>query len=238
MEKIAIVVCLHGDESYGLEVIKKLPDSLPSFIANKKALKEKKRFIDSDLNRSFPGSLKGDYEEKLSFDLIKKLKRFDKVIDLHSTSGRCPLFGIITKPNNEKINIAKKLGLNRVVLMPENFGSGKSLIDHVNCGISLEIGPHKRKKNVSEVLEKINNFLKNKDLKNGYDIKFFEVIDIIKQEYEKITVENFRPVKKGDVLTENRNDRKQIAEYDFVPILVGEKSYPGILCLASKKIDL
>ena len=54
--KLAIVCCLHGTEPYGLEVVKRLPVFPPFFIGNEKALKENKRFIDTDLNRSFPGN--------------------------------------------------------------------------------------------------------------------------------------------------------------------------------------
>ena len=57
--KIAVVCCLHGTEPYGLEVVKRLPASLSFFIGNEKALKENRRFIDSDLNRSFPGKENG-----------------------------------------------------------------------------------------------------------------------------------------------------------------------------------
>jgi len=231
MEKIVFVCCLHGNERYGLEVVKKLP-AFPYFLANEQAMKENKRFIDVDMNRCFPGNKNGNYEERQAINLLDKVKDFDYLIDLHSSSNICPLFGIITKPNNEKIGFAKKLGLKRVVIMTESFASGRSLIDSAKCGISLEVGPHKRKENIKDVLELIENF--SNDILYE-DPEVFEVFDIIKKLHKsKILISNFQEVKKGQVIAENSEER-QIADFDFIPVLVGEEAYNGVLCLACRK---
>ena len=199
-------------------------------IGNKKATLQDRRFIESDMNRIFPGKENGNYEEKETFKLNQKLKNFNQVIDLHSTSNECPLFGIITKPNKEKIKLAKKLGLNKLLIMPENFASGKALIDHHKLGISLEIGPHGDRKRTEEVISKITNYICNKP--QDQNLEIYEPIEIIKRTKDKILIENFKEVKKGQLITES-----QIAEYNFIPILVGEKSYSDVLCLACKKLN-
>jgi succinylglutamate desuccinylase len=57
---IAIVGCLHGNETIGAEVIENLEselkmDYLVKYItANTEAMQQYKRFLDVDLNRSFP----------------------------------------------------------------------------------------------------------------------------------------------------------------------------------------
>ncbi len=233
--KIAIICCLHGNEKYGLDVVRELPYSLPFFIGNKKAMIEDKRFIDSDLNRCFPGKLNGNYEEKLACELVEFLKDFDYVIDLHSSSNECPLFGVITKSNIEKINLAKSLGLKKLVIMPNYFAKGNSLIDFVKCGISLEIGPHERKENVEEVTEKILNLVENKLTQENIDI--FEVVSVIKKQAEgEILIKNFEKVNHKDILI--RGDTNQFAESDFIPILVNEKAYEDILCLVVKQVNL
>jgi succinylglutamate desuccinylase len=231
--KIAVVCCLHGNEPYGLEVIKKLPSHVTSFIGNKKALKSRKRFIDQDLNRSFPGSLKGNHEEKIAYEFTKKLEDFDYVIDIHSSSNDCPVFGIISKPNREKIEFAKRLGLKRLVVMTEDFEKNNALIDWVRCGLSLEIGPHDRKENINDVLKLIENFLENKNKEDNLEI--FKIFDVIEKKAENIVIHNFDSVKKGDLIAIDKN-KKQYAEYDFTGILVGEKSYRGVLGLAGKRI--
>lgn len=231
--KLAIVCCLHGNENYGLEVVKRFPVSFPFFIGNPRALEENKRFIDVDLNRCFPGKKDGNYEEKRAFELLNKLKEFDYVLDLHSSSNYCPLFGIITKSDKDKIDFAKKLGLKRLVIMPEYFASGKALIDFVKCGISLESGPHNRKENVGEVFELINNFVDGRILDD--EIEIFEVVDVIKKEVEgEILINNFEEVKKEELIIRGEF-ANQIAEFGFIPVLVGEEAYGNILCLACRK---
>jgi len=233
MNELLVVACVHGNEIYGLEVLKKF-SGVDSFVGNPKAVEKKVRFIDSDLNRVFPGKKDGNYEEKLALEINKKLVNYDYVVDLHSSSSKCPLFGIITKPMKEKIEFAKKLGLKKVVVMSENYASGKALIDFCKCGISLEIGPHEDKTIIDEVSEKIENFISDKSMSEP---EIFEVFDVIKQEHKNIKINNFEFVNKGQILSED-SFGKQIAEEDFIAVLVSEKAYNNVLCLAGRKVNL
>jgi succinylglutamate desuccinylase len=231
--KLAIIPCVHGIEPYGMEVVKRLP-AIPFFIGNPLALERKVVFVESNLNRSFPGKENGTYEEKLAYELKNKLKDFDYVIDLHSSSNKCPIFGIISKSNNEKIEFAKKLGLKRLVIMSQDFEDNNALIDWVKCGLSLEVGPHERKENVDDAVELIKNFLNNKN--KNENIEIFEIFNIVKKQTENIIIENFQHIKKGDLIAFDENI-KQYAEFDFTGILVDEKSYGDVLCLAAKRIS-
>lgn len=227
MEKIAIVFCLHGNEKYGAEVVAKLPASHPCFLANEKALKENVRFIDEDLNRVFPGRVDGNHEERIAFELKNKLKGFDCVLDLHSSSNDCPLFGIVTDPTIEQVRFAKRLGLKRLVVISGKFAKGTALIDHVKCGLSLEIGPHNGRGNVEEVLELIGNLDSDIDV----SMEIFELEEYIMKESDDVMLENFCEIKKGDLIEKGR-----IAERDFVPVFVNEEAYDGVLCLACRKV--
>ena len=129
------------------------------FVGNKAALEKSVRFIDADLNRCFPGNINGNHEEKIAYDLLKKVEGFDFIVDLHSSSNACPLFGLITKPNSRKIEFARNLGLSKLVIMPGSFANGKALIDFAKYGISLEIGPHHKKENIDEAAGHIRHFL-------------------------------------------------------------------------------
>lgn len=231
--KLAVICCLHGNEPYGLEVIKRLPDSFSFFIGNKRALKENRRFLETDLNRCFPGNKFGNHEERIACYLTKKLKKFDYVIDLHSTSKSCPIFGIITKLNKEKIELAKKMGLKRLVIMPEFFASGKAMIDYVKCGISLEVGPHNRPDNVKESLELIKNLIENKDCNS---LEIYKVFKLIRKEFNEVLINNFDSIKKGQIIS-REGEKEQYAEEDFTAVLVNEETYEGILCLACEKVS-
>lgn len=233
--KIAVIACIHGNEPYGLEVCKKLPASCSFFIANEKAIKKNKRFLDVDLNRCFPGKINGNNEERIAYELVQKLKNFDYVIDLHSTPHSCPLFGIITKPNNEKIKFAKLLGLKKLVIMNPLYASGRALIDFVKCGISLEVGPHDRIENSYEVLTAINSLLKKRNSKES-EFEMYKVFSIIKGKILKILIKNFQKIKKGQPIAIKTDNSILTAPFDFIAILVGKKSYNDVLCLACKKL--
>ena len=234
-ERIAVVACMHGDEPYGLEVCKALPASFSFFVANEKAVRENRRFIDTDLNRCFPGKSDGNHEERLACELVKKLRDFDYVIDLHSTSQNCPMFGIITKPDNKKIRLAKLLGLKRLVIMTPSYASGKALIDFVSCGISLEVGPHDMRENSQEALNAINSLLEKRGSEN-IKLGIYEVFDIIRGEASKLLISNFQEIKKGQPIAVKEDGSVKRAEFDFIAVLVGKKSYNNVLSLACKKL--
>ncbi len=231
MKKLAVVVCLHGNEPVSLKVVKMLKET-PCFVGNPMALKQKKRFIDSDLNRSFPGKKDGNYEEKLAFDLLEKLKEFEFVVDLHSTSGNSELFGIISKPTRAKIKLAKKLNLEKLVVIHPEFEKGHSLIDNLNCAISFEAGPHDKRGLAEEMASLIKSFLESKDF--GKKMGIFSCFKAVEGEDKaKLFLENFKKVEKGSLIAKGK--KKYFAEEDFVPIFVGEKSYKNTICLAAKE---
>ena len=64
---VAVVFCQHGDEPLGKEVAEKLwslnlkRGTLFTVFANPLAFEKEARFVDSDLNRSFPGNPNGNY---------------------------------------------------------------------------------------------------------------------------------------------------------------------------------
>jgi len=232
--KLALVCGLHGNEPYGLEVANRL--NVPYFVGNEKALELNKRFIEVDMNRCFPGSVDGNFEERLAASLLEKLKDYDAVIDLHSSSNNCPIFGIITKPNEEKLELAKNLGLDKLVIMSDALASGKSLIDHINLGISLEVGPHLAVGNVDKIVEKVNNLIEGKN--KNKDLEVYEVFEIIKKLEPNVLIENFQEVKRGQLLANLDRVYRQYANFDFTAVLVNEEAYPEILCLAARKVKL
>ncbi len=236
MKNTAVVVCLHGNETLGLEVANRFKEEMPVFIGNPQAIEKGVRCLDSDLNRVFPGDEDGNIEEKRAIYLLNQLKFFECIVDIHSSSGDTDLFGIITKPNKEKVILAEKLGLDKLVIMSEKFASGKALIDHVSCGISLEIGPHKKREIVDKISQALNN-LKDGIGQNDKHMKTYEVIEVIPAEDDAdVFIANFCKVRKGDLIA--KGEKEHFADKDFIPIFVNEKAYKNILCLACKEINV
>lgn len=232
------VACQHGGEKTPLEVIKdNFEGKINYLIANEDALKIHKRFIDSDLNRSFPGNINGNKEEIIAYDLLQKLKKFNTVFDLHTTTTNSPIFIITTSLSEKHLELINSLNISKVVYMQKSLASGKSLIDHVGLGVSIEAGKEGSKKTYLEYKEFIENYLINK-----YTLKkeYYVVYGIIKKEKnEKIdrNLESFKFIKKGQVIS-RVGEVERHAEFGFYPIMPGEKSYKGVLTLAAKRISL
>ncbi len=232
MTKISVVASLHGTEPYGTKVLDMIPEGIDKHIGNGPALKEGRRFLDVDMNRCFPGRKDGNREEVLARNLLEKVRDSDFLIDLHSSSNDCPIFGIITNPNEEKVEFARKMGLKRLVVMSPSFASGRALIDHVKCGISLEVGPHNRAENASEAADLIWNFLEEKNYSD--DMQLLEVFAVIEKKNPEVTIKNFDEVKIGQTMT--RGEGVQKSEMEFTAVLVNEEAYGDVLCLACRKI--
>jgi len=106
-----------------------------------------------------------------------------------------------------------------------------ALIDNVDCGISLEVGPHKRKNNFKEVLDLILNL--RKEVYNE-SMEIYEVFDVLLENKEdELLIENFKKVRKGQRILGRRDVFSKI---DFIPVLVGEEAYENVLCLMARRI--
>ncbi len=68
--KVTVVGCMHGDEVFGERVFRHYQERLNQksgirlILANEEAYLAGVRYIDEDLNRTFPGNPKGNHEER------------------------------------------------------------------------------------------------------------------------------------------------------------------------------
>lgn len=228
---VGIVGCLHGNEKIGHEAINLLKRIIPKkgtlifILANQEAMKQNKRFIDSDLNRCFPGKKNGNHEEKLAQPMLKSLSGCDYVIDIHSTTADTENFVIMTKCDEQTKSLATYLLLNKAVIMGNALAGGKSLIDHVSCGISIEFNFKTKPESVSGI---IINCLRNLNMLDGpiyiTDPEIYLAYGILRKLIHSNVPElaNFRQASIGGEL--------------FYPILFGEKAYSGSLCLKARKL--
>ena len=86
--KILVIGGMHGNEPLGIALVKSLAqepiDNVDAIFANQKAIANDCRFINSDLNRSFPGDSKSSvYENRRAAEILKMTKDYDLVLDFH-----------------------------------------------------------------------------------------------------------------------------------------------------------
>lgn len=111
---ISIVSGIHGNEPVGISAFKELKKlkiirgRIQLIYGNVRAIRRKKRFIDTDLNRLFQPKNQltqkqiKSYEYKRSREIMLFLDKADILLDIHSTSKKTPPF-IICESNSRKI---------------------------------------------------------------------------------------------------------------------------------------
>lgn len=139
--KVTLIGCVHGSESYGRVVFEYFAKNLSLYpgltliLANEEALSKRMRYIDADLNRSFPGKQGGNLEERLAHQLLKVINPDSFIIDIHTTRGDVALTPIITNQTSRTRILLNQLPNTKIVYMKSGF---RSLISQFRGSVSLE----------------------------------------------------------------------------------------------------
>ena len=250
---ILVIGCVHGDELIGERVIKELrkvavsQGTLVTVIANTRAMKAGKRFIDQDLNRSFPGKPQGNHEEQLAYSLFPLIKEADIVLDIHSTTTDTTSAIILTKVNQPIMLLLSAFEPKRVVMMEKKVGK-TALTGYCKAGISFEYGKDKSEKAYKKTLADIIKILEGDGMiektvkkisKSTHKTEYFEVLGTLARpaglKLEK-TIKNFSLVKKGEIVARN-SIHTQKAPHNFYPLLFGPISYKEIWGFVARKVS-
>ena len=247
--KIILNILTHGDERIGLKVAKEIQklnidrNILAVQIANSKAFKLRKRFIDKDLNRVFPGKKDGDYEERIAYKLSGVIKSADLVLDIHSTKSELKDAIIVTKIDDRTLQYIKAIHPKYVVIM--NTTRDNALISQAKIGIAFEYGKDNDPDVLKKVVADIKRLFSHMGLidvrlhKRKQATNYFNVISSVKKPkgYKLLPkIKNYKLVRKGEVFATNNKDYLT-AEDNFYPILFGDSNYKIIFGFMGKKID-
>lgn len=221
--KVTLVCCVHGNEVFGRDVfdyftgrIDELP-GLSIILANERALKANKRFIDSDLNRVFPGDEHGDYESRLAHHLLGDINPGSLIIDIHTTTSPLKFTPIITNLSNGTKLILNQCSSKEVVLMKNG---SKSLISQYKSGVSFEYGERYVKNNsVIPSIEKMISLLIDGKVVAPRSRKLFRCSAVLPKDFH---------------LPPKSENFKEIEGTNILPFLIYEKNYTEFAGFALK----
>ncbi|MFB6292461.1 MAG: succinylglutamate desuccinylase/aspartoacylase family protein [Candidatus Nanohaloarchaea archaeon] len=239
-----IVGSVHGDEPCGKNAIERFLETgievekpVKFIIANEEALEEDTRFLDTDLNRSFPGDSESDsHEERLAARISEHLE--GKVLDIHSTRSYPRPFATLTYMNEGTYELARATGAENIVHFPEESGT---LHEQVDEGLVIEVGYQGTEGASERAYGMLLNFLAARGIIDGeYELsdpailRYYETVEGRGYEF---TGENFEPVRKGEVYA-RRGEEELRAEEDFYPVLMSTSGYEDKLGFKAKKVEL
>lgn len=234
MKKVLLVIATHGDEKIGPEVITKLkrPKLHTLFdvlVANPRALAANKRFLEADLNRSYPGDSRSIiYEKRLAACNLEIARKYDYVIDIHEASAGKDDFIIIPRQKISGKFPLQFINLKTVLLWPDPPGPMGQFLPQV---IELEFGM--KNKNRRQVIQRTANivayFLENvaeeKPPATIYQRKNFYYV------YGKVSLGEISATKQKFKDFRETVWRKE----KFYPLLVNQYRDLGILCYKMKR---
>ncbi len=244
--KVILNILTHGDETVGLKVAKEIQKlritkgELIVHRANKLAYTRRKRFIDQDLNRSFPGDAKGNHEQRLAHKIFPLIKSADIVIDIHSTTSGLKDALIVTRVNKAVREYVEVIAPRYLLYMRATRNN--ALMSEAKVGIAFEYGSNADK----EALREINNGIKRllshlgmieeKTPKKKRKVTWLDVYSMVsKKEGAKLlkSVKNYKLIMKGTAYGSFKGEDIRAAQ-DFYPILFGEKNYNDMFGFAAR----
>jgi succinylglutamate desuccinylase len=240
--EITVIGSLHGDEPAGKNAIERFLRKDYCFrrpvqfiVANEKALEQGERFLDTDLNRAFPGDEESSlHEERLAARIMEKIQETE-VLDLHTTRSYPLPFSTFSNLNDATRDLLKSAAVKNAVLFPEESGTLNEQVD----GIIVETGFQGTAMAETNALGVIKNFLA---AKNVIDVDYgrsdpavFRHRETVKGDW-KFRAENFRKVQKEEVFAE-RDGEKLRAKQEFYPVLMSTDGYENMLGFKADRLE-
>lgn len=252
--KIILNILTHGNERIGVAVAAAIytlgisKKNLTIQIANPRAFAQGVRYIDQDLNRSFPGAPGGNYETRRAYQLLRKIVAADLVIDIHSTTSSLRDAVIVTKLDAATRACIEVFAPRYVLHM--RVKNDRALISNAKIGIAFEYGRDGDvtvlKKNVRDVKKifawagVVSSKAKTYSRVRRSRTVYFDVVrEVVKPAGYRLVkgIENYRLVREGQIYARDVEGNTLVASEDFYPILFGQNNYETIFGFAAHRVD-
>jgi len=241
--EFTVMASIHGDEPAGKKAIEQFLEEEYEFrrpvqfvIGNEEALEAGERFIDTDLNRSFPGDIESEYHEKQLAAQVMEVVKGTKLLDIHTTRSYPLPFATCSTLEDEILDMIESTGVKNVAYFPEDDGT---ITEQVK-GIVVEAGFQGTDQAVENARGVIKNFLILQGVIDGEARKsnpqIFEVTDKVEGDWS-FEAENFKKVEKGQVYATRGNDSLR-AEKPFYPVLMSTNGYNGTLGYQARRKEI
>ena len=246
--EIAVVGGIHGDEPAGVEAVEQFMEHRPEVaepvklvIANEEAVARGERYVEADLNRSFPGRADGrSHEIRLAHELGEEI-RDCVTLALHTTQSYGGMFALVDEVRALAREICPRLSVDAVVETGHAEGRIFEVAPdtvEVECGYQ---GSERAAENAEQVVGEFlaaTGALPGESTPGRTDLPVFRLGDPVPkaaaEEYE-VFVENFEEVLAGERIAA-ADGEAVIAEEDFHPVLLSAYGYEDVFGYTAERV--
>ena len=247
--EVAVVGGIHGDEPCGIHAVETLLAEEPAVerpvafvIANEEAAEQGKRYLDTDLNRSFPGDQESNaHEERLAAELVEEIGDCT-TLALHSTQSYGGMFGLVDTVDELARTICPELPIDAVI---ETRATNEGRIfDGVPATIEVECGFQGSTEAADNAVDLTRAFLRAVDalprdsVTKSAGIPLFDLGEPIPKgmgEVYEVYAENFEVVAAGEAFAATDGE-PVVAEEPFYPVLLSPEGYEDVLGYTAERI--
>lgn len=225
--KILVIGGMHGNEPLGIKLVELFKNNkvqnIDSVIANEIAVKTNQRFVNTDLNRSFPGDINNlQFETRRAAELIELCKSYDIVLDFHNTycpDNNCSFAG--ETANELLYDVSEFLDINRVIVADYDCINKYA----TNC-VSIEISMNSKLADEKYWYDKICELGRKESIKKAQNLEIYKFVYRISiDDKNKLSLQNknLRAFKRlDDDLAKAMN-----IETPAYPIFINDKFTPN-----------
>jgi len=243
--RVAIIGGIHGDEPAGEAIIDRLVERLSVdagtvqlLVANEPALEAGKRYLDTDLNRVFPGDPESDdYESALAARIARIVEGADAVLAIHTSQSVPPPFAIFSGLTDAARRTVTALPVEYAVDASSLRSTTlDAIVPHT---VSIEAGEQGSAEAVEFGTECAYAFLRAHGVLTDRKPTFSEKQMVrAREEVPKGSGEptlnypdNFEEIPEGEVFASDEEYTHRVSSEGIVPILASEHGYDDIFGL-------
>ena len=245
---VAIVGGIHGDEPCGVAAVEDLLESRPDVarpvklvIASEEAVARGTRYVDTDLNRAFPGDPDGQsLESRLAYRLGEEVG--DCVtLALHSTRSYGGMFALVDEVDDLARDVCPGLSVDALVETgaPEGriFESVPDTIE-VECGYQGSAEATENAKRVAREFLGATGVLPGAAADRRSDLPVFRLGDPVPKraaETYEVFAENFEEVVAGEAFAAVDGE-PVVADEHFHPVLMSAYGYEDVFGYTAERV--
>jgi predicted deacylase len=249
--EVAVVGGIHGDEPCGVHAVQTVLSEAPAVerpvafvVANEAAVEREARYVETDLNRSFPGESESDvHERRLAAELGEIIAECE-TLALHSTQSYGGAFALVSSFGAFERRVCPQLSVDTVV-DTSGFTNGRIFASAPRT-VEVECGYQGSATAAENAVELTWDFLAATGAlpdrhghESGGSLPVFELARRVPKasgERYEVFVENFERVDAGEPFAAVDGE-ELIADETFYPVLMSAYGYENLFGYAADQID-